>query len=319
MKKIVFLDSESVDFGDISLKPLIKLGSFKAYPYTPSDKIISRIKDATVVVTNKCNFDESILKRLNHTKLIQIAATGVNNVDLKAARKLGVGVSNVVGYSTDSVVQCTFAFLLALSMNLESHHQAVQKGCWKKSKHFTLGDYPYREVAGKTLGIIGYGAIGKKVARVAKAFGMEVIIAKIPGRSYQPSSSVKRVTLSALFKKADFISIHAPLSPLTKNLITARDLRMMKPSTNLINMARGGIINEVALLSALKKKQIAGAATDVLSVEPPSKGNPLLKAPRLLMSPHIAWASLESRERLVSEMALNIQAFLKGKRRNRIV
>ena len=316
--QIVFLDAGTLDYGDISLSAFQQLGQFKAYPLTPSTKVLSRVQDADIVITNKCIFDARMLNALKRTKSIHVAATGVNNVDLQAARRCGVSVTNVSGYSTDTVVQFTFAFILALAGSLVPYHQAVRKGRWSRSPMFTLGDYPNMEVAGKTLGIVGYGTIGKKVAKMARSFGMKVLVSRIPGRRYAKTDK-SRKTFNAVIQSSDFLSLHAPLSPLTQNLINARVIRKMKKGSFIINMARGGIVNERDLAKALRSGHLGGAACDVLSVEPPPANHVLLKAPNFLMTPHIAWGSRESRKRLVDEIILNIRAFQQGKRRNRVV
>lgn len=316
-EKIVFLDAGTLDYGDVSFKELHSLGKLKIYPKTPAPEILKRCQSASIVITNKCVFNKPILNRLKGLKLICIAATGTNNVDLKAARAAGIAVANVSGYSTESVVQCTFAFLLALAGNLLKFNQAAHDGRWSRSVFFTLADFPFHEINGKTLGIVGYGRIGKRVAQVAKAFGMKVLIAKIPGREY--SILANRVPLDTLVQKSDFLTLHAPLSGITQNLINSRLLRKIKKDAYLINMARGGLVDEKALAHSLKSGRLAGAAADVLAQEPPPKNHVLLKAPHFLLTPHVAWASVEARKRLVHEIAQNIRAFQHGKIRNRIV
>ncbi len=268
-------------------------------------------------MVNKCVLDAVLISRLKKLRCIAVAATGVNNVDLGAARKKGIAVMNVSGYSTESVVQATFAFLLALASNLVKYNEASHSGAWSRSPFFMLSDYPLTEIHGKTLGIVGYGAIGKRVGDVAKMFGMKIMPARIPGRKY--SGGAKHLPLQQVAQKADFLSVHAPLSPLTRNLIDARILRKMKKSACVINMARGGIVDEKALAQALKAGRIAGAASDVLTQEPPPKNHVLLGAPNMLLTPHVAWASLESRTRLASEIYKNLEAFLKGRKRNRVI
>lgn len=317
--KIVFLDAGTVNFGDVPLGIFNALGHFKTFRMTRPAKIPARIRGAAIVITNKCRIDRRILEQSPDLKCICVAATGTNNIDLKAAAEHGVAVTNVAGYSTETVTQFTFAFILALAGRLIPLNQASHDGTWSHSPFPLLPDPRIREVFGKTLGILGYGAIGKRVARIAKVFGMKVLVGKIPGRNYSPGQDVKRLSLAALAAQVDFLSIHAPLTPLTAGLINWRLLCKMKPSACLINMARGGIVNETDLRRALQSGRIAGAATDVLTQEPPPKGHVLLKAPHLLMTPHVAWASREARTRLVAEIAENMRAFLQGKRRNRVV
>ncbi len=315
--KIVFLDAGTLDYGDISLKSWQSLGLLKTYFNTPSSQRAARLRGASIAVVNKCVLDASVISQLPDLKAIAVAATGVNNVDLEAARKQGIAVMNVSGYSTESVVQWTFGFILALAGNLVKYNRDAHAGKWSRSPFFMLSAYPLTEIHGKTLGLVGCGTIGKRVAAVAESFGMKVMVARIPGRQY--SGKPKRYSLEETAKKADFLTIHAPLSPLTRNLIDGRILRKMKPSAGIINMARGGIVDEKALLTALKAGRIAGAASDVLTQEPPPRNHILLGAPNLILTPHIAWASREARERLVGEISLNLKAFLKGQKRNRVV
>ncbi|MBP9864979.1 MAG: D-2-hydroxyacid dehydrogenase [Candidatus Omnitrophica bacterium] len=316
--KIIFLDAGTVDYGDVPLQPLHKLGNLTAYFHSTRAQLIKRCQGALHVIANKCVFDREVFSQLPQLRSLHIAATGFNNIDLKAARECGIAVTNVRGYSTESVVQLTVGFILALATELLTLEGRVQQGAWAASPFFTLAPTRIHEVHGQTLGLIGYGAIGQRVAEVARALGMNVLTAKIPGRSYRSKEAAKRVSLKTLLQKSDFISIHAPLTPLTQGLIGQAELALMKPSAFLINMARGGIVQESALLDALKKKKIRGAALDVLAQEPPLANQPLLKAPNLLVTPHVAWASVEARTRLVQEVAQNILAFQKGRKRNRI-
>ena len=316
---IVFLDAGTVHYGDVSFGELKRLGRFKAYSKTDPDEIKRRVSRATVVITNKCRFDAGLLPRLKTVKLIAIAATGTNNVDLEAARREGIAVTNVSGYSTETVVQFTFAFLLALAGNLVKFNEASHDGRWSRSPFFTLPDFPIQEIAGKVLGIVGYGKIGKRVAQAARAFGMKILVARIPGKDYSSGGNPKRVSVDFFLRHSDFVTLHAPLSSLTKSLIDAKALRKMKRGAFLINMARGGLVDEKTLCGALKSRRLGGAAADVLNQEPPPKGHPLLKAPNFLLTPHIAWASREARSRLLHEIALNIKAFQRGVKRNRVV
>lgn len=316
--QIVFLDAGTVDYGDAPLEALKKQGSLKAYRATAPADLEKRARGADTVITNKCVFDARLLSRLRTLRLIVVAATGTNNVDLEAARRRAIGVTNVSGYSTETVVQCTFAFLLALAGNLVKFNKAAHRR-WPHAVFFTLPAFPLQEIHGKTLGIVGHGRIGKRVAEVARAFGMKVLIARLAGRRYTARERARRVGLDSLFRRSDFVTLHAPLTPATRGLINERSLRLMKRGSFLINMARGGLVDERALAEALKSGHLAGAAADVLSREPPPRNHVLLKAPNFLLTPHIAWASREARLRLVREISLNIRAFLKGKRRNRVV
>ncbi len=314
---VVLLDGGTLDYGDLSFDELKSTGALKVYSQTRPNQVAARIRGADQVVVNKCVLTGDVIKGAVGLKAVHVAATGVNNVDLEAAREAGIAVTNVAGYSTESVVQFTFAFLLALAGNLTHYDREIRKGGWSSSPFFMWPAFPVSEIHGKTLGIIGYGTIGRRVAQVGKAFGLSVLIARIPGRSYKSRDG--RVSLEAVLKQSDFITIHAPLTPMTKGLIDEKELRKMKNSACLINMARGGIVDEKALLKALKAHWIAGAATDVLAAEPPQRTEPLLKAPNLLLTPHMAWASLESRRRLIHEVAENVKAFSAGRKRNRVV
>ena len=337
--QIVFLDAGTVDYGDVSLEAIQKLGPFRAYRATPPREIEKRVGGASIVITNKCVFDARLLSRLKALRLIAIAATGTNNVDLERARRQGIRVTNVSGYSTETVVQCTFAFILALAGNLVKFNQAAHTR-WPASDFFTFPAFPLQEVHGKTLGIVGHGRIGKKVAKVARAFGMKVLVAGLPGRRYAEArrdsgwlsrepglrgqaqaagKKLRRANLESLFRRSNFVTLHAALTPVTRNLMNARNLGRMKRGSFLINMARGGLVDENALARALKSGRLAGAAADVLNQEPPPRNHVLLKAPNFSLTPHIAWASREARIRLIREVALNVQAFLEGRRRNRVV
>lgn len=320
MKKdcIVFLDAGTVDYGDVSFAALRRTGRLVTYPHSTPAQIIARCRGASHVITNKCVITREIFSKLPSLRSLHVSATGVNNIDLEAARQCGVAVTNVRGYSTESVVQLTVAFILALATQLRDLEGRVQSGAWASSRFFTLAPTAIHEVNGQTLGIVGYGDIGKRVAEVAAVLGMRVVTAKMPGRKYKGKEKFPRLSFEQVLKQADFISIHAPLTDETRGLIARKELSKMKKTAFIINMARGGIIDEPALLSALKKKRIRGAALDVLSKEPPESKNPLLKAPNLLVTPHVAWASVEARTRLIEEVAENIRAFQNGRKRSRV-
>lgn len=314
---IVFLDAGTLDYGDISFSALSKQGKLKLYHHTKPEQVLSRVSQAAIVITNKCRFDGKLFKRLPKLKMLCIAATGTNNVDLEAARHYGIAVTNVAGYSTEAVVQWTFAFILALAGDMPELLRKAKDGAWRRSAFFNYAPCRAIEINGKVLGILGYGTIGRRVASVAKSFGMKVLVGKIPAKSYK-AGNVSRVSFQTLVRQSDFLTLHTPLTPLTRDLINAKVLRTMKKGSCLINMARGGIVNEKALAKVLRSGHLRGAATDVLSQEPPEHGNPLLSSPRMLITPHIAWASREARSRLVEEMAENIRAFKAGRRRNRV-
>ena len=312
--KIVFLDSSTVDYGDIDFSPINALGNLICHRITSPDQIAERCKDAAIAITNKVVIDDAVISQCPNLKMIAEAATGYNNIDLIKAREKGITVANVPGYSTSTVVQLTMAFILALSTNLIKYNEAAHNGEWSRSDIFTLGTWPFFDLEGKTIGIMGLGAIGKEVARLCTAFGMKVIALKRDESTVD--SAYRRVTLQNIAEESDFISVHMPLTDYSKYIINSEFLSKMKKTAFIINMARGPIIEPVALREALENGTIAGAAIDVMEKEPPSADDPLLKAPNLIITPHIAWASIESRRRLVNEVAENIRSFLSGLKRN---
>jgi len=310
--QIVFLDCSTVDAGDVSFAPLTALGELVLHPVTPPDQIVSRCRDADIVLTNKTVMSREVLAACPKLRLVSITATGTNNVDLVAAKELGIRVSNVKGYSTRSVAQHTLCLLLNLATNI--HRYAAEPEAWAKSPHFTRLDYPMRDVAGRTLGIVGLGEIGMRVAELARGFEMNLIGLQRSGSAPSAPSAIARLAPEEFFATADFISLHCPLTPETQHLINAATLRLMKPTACLINTARGPLVDEAALLEALRQGIIGGAALDVLSVEPPAATQPLLSAnlPNLIVTPHTAWATTESRLRLLDGVRRNLTAFLAG-------
>lgn len=317
--KIVFLDAETGDCGDLDLHRLKALGEVKLYPRSNQAQILSRAENAEIIITNKCPLGESEFKALPQLKLIAVTATGYNNIHVESARKRGIAVANVAGYSTESVAAHAFLFILAFAHRLQEHHEAATRR-WKSSSLFAILDHPFSSLTGKTLGIVGYGSIGKRVARLAKSFGMKVLVAKIPGRKY--AASEKRLSLPQLLQKSDYVCLHSALSPQTHAMINAQSLAKMKKSAFLLNLSRGPLVDEAAVAKALLENKIAGYASDVMVQEPPPRKHPFWD-PRLknkiLLTPHIAWASRESRQLLMDEVCLNIEAFLKGRKRNRVV
>lgn len=310
----VFLDRGSLGHDTIDLAPLLgTLPEWRMYEATVAHEVAERIRDARVVVTNKAPINAEALAGAASLRLVCVAATGTNNVDLAAAAGRGVLVCNVRGYATAAVTQHVFSLMLALATQLPEYQAAVRAGRWQQSRQFCLLDFPITELAGKIMGIVGYGELGRSVARVAEAFGMTLRLAARPG-----GGAPGRVPLPELLREADVLSLHCPLTPQTRNLIGARELGLMKREAILINTARGGIVDEAALADALRRGRIAGAGIDVLSVEPPGYDSPLLAGdiPGLLVTPHIAWASREARQRLVAEVGENIRSFLAGHPRN---
>lgn len=311
----IFLDRDSLDRGDLDFFALDNLiDDWRFYGLTRPGDLNDRIRDAEIVVSNKVGIDEAAFQAASRLKLICVAATGYNNVDLDAAQRHGVTVCNVRGYATPSVSQHVFALILSLSIHLGSYRHAVMKGEWQRSPHFCLLDYPIEELAGRTLGIIGHGELGHAVAQLGEAFGMEVIIADHRGSAPRPG----RLTFEQVLAAADVLTLHCPLNSETRGLIGATEIQRMKPGALLINTARGGIVDEQALADALRDGWLGGAGIDVLSEEPPLHGNPLLAAdiPNLIVTPHIAWASRNARQRLLDEIGDNISAFLAGMPRN---
>jgi glycerate dehydrogenase len=309
----VFLDLETVDRDDLDLRLLESTLPEWSLLKETSD-VSKAIGNADIVVTNKICLDRDILHAAGQLKLVCIAATGTNNVDLVAARENDITVCNVRAYATASVVEHVFTLMLNLVRNLRKYHDAVDRGAWQNADGFCLLDYPVRELNGQTLGIIGYGELGKAVATVARAFGMQILVAQRAGTPADP----ERVPLDKLLSESNIISVHCPLTDSTRNLIGRRELALMRKDSILINTARGGIVNETALSEALRNGEIAGAGIDVLSEEPPRDGNPLLdpSLPNLILTPHIAWAGISARQALINEIAANIRAFLAGTPRN---
>jgi len=305
--KIVLLDS--ITLGEADLSIIGNEGEFVTYEMTAPHQVADRIKDAEVVVANKVYFGKEEMDSAEKLKLIAVTATGYNNVDIEEANKRGIKVANVKDYSTESVAQYTISCMMSLMMNLNRYDKSVKAGEWGTSDIFTLLKYPVTEMNGKTLGIVGYGAIGKRVGEMAKALGMKLIVAKRPGAVYEDS---ERLEFQEVLKTADVLCIHCPLSDETRNLISHKELDMMKKKSIIINPARGGIIDEKALAYALQNEKIAGAALDVLETEPPKDGSPLFSLDNVLITPHIAWSTIESRTRLLEGVKKNIKDFKLG-------
>lgn len=308
---IVLLDAETLGSSDLSA--IEKLGRFSSYQVTQKGDVIKRTADADVILTNKVVLDSAILAKLPKLKLICITATGMNNVDLEAAKKLKIEVKNVANYSTTSVAQHTLACVLNLSAKINYYDNFCKKGKWAKNAVFThiSDDFEMYDIAGKKWGIIGFGNIGKAVAKLAQSFGAEVVYFSTSGANNDKNFKQEK-DLKNLFKTCDIITIHAPLNEKTKNLVTKKELKLLKKDAILANMGRGGIVNEADLASALKKRDFY-FATDVLEAEPMIKKHPLLNKKfkyKILLTPHIAWAYKESRERLIKGIAKNIKDFL---------
>ncbi|MFJ2547328.1 2-hydroxyacid dehydrogenase [Pseudomonas sp. NPDC087612] len=316
-RRAVFLDHSSLDLGDLALDRLKAcFDELQLYPASAPGQVAERLQGASVAISNKVMIDAATLAACPELKLILVAATGTNNVDLQAARAQGVVVSNCQGYGTPSVAQHTLALLLALATRLSDYQKAVANGQWGQAKQFCLLDFPIVELEGKTLGLLGHGELGGAVARLAEAFGMRVLLGQLPGRPPRED----RIALDELLPQVDALTLHCPLNEHTRNLIGARQLDLLKPGAFVINTARGGLIDEQALADALRAGHLGGAATDVLSVEPPVNGNPLLAAdiPRLIVTPHSAWGAVESRQRIVEQLSENAEAFFAGSPRRQV-
>jgi len=324
MMKAVFLDKLSLDKDDLDFSLLLaNENSWTFYDRTSSDEVCERTKNAEVIVCNKVKLDKKVIDNAQNLKLICIAATGTNNIDLEYARIKGIRVCNVRAYGTPSVVQHVFVLLLMLLRNIPLYQSAVKNGDWQNSEEFCLLDYPIADLSGKILGIIGYGEIGQAVARVAEAFGMQVLITSRPDKIEQneKSDNSKTVPLAQLLSDSDVISLHCPLTEQTRNLISYTEFEIMKSSAYLINVARGGIVNETALKEALIANKIAGAAIDVLAEEPPNSDSILLQLdlPNLIITPHIAWASRTARQNLLNHIANNILQYYSGSEINCVI
>ena len=310
--KIVVLDGYTLNPGDLSWEDLEKLGELTVYDRTSPDKVVERAQDAEIVFTNKTPLGKDILASLPNLKFIGVLATGYNIVDTNVAKTNGVVVCNVPGYSTASVVQLVFALLLELTLHVQRHSDSVRDGKWARSVDFCFWDYPLIELADKTMGIIGFGSIGEKVADVATAFGMNIIGSKRHHTDQSHRKNFKWADIPELLAQSDVVTIHTPLLPETQGLINKQTLALMKPSAFLINTSRGPIVVDQDLADALNKGIIAGAGIDVLSKEPPAADNPLFSAKNCLITPHIAWATKEARTRLMAITVNNLVAFIDG-------
>jgi len=314
----VFLDEGSLNIGDIDLAPILNTPlNWQIFPATLPAEVEGRLQNVQVAITNKVILNESVLARTPDLRLICVAATGTNNVDLDAAAQRGISVCNVRDYASATVAEHVFALILMLARNLRAYQQAVHAGAWQRSPHFCVLGEPITELRGKTLGIVGYGSIGHNVAAIAKAFGMNVLVATRPGGE----TAAGRIVLNDLLPRVDVLTLHCPLADNTRGMIGEKELSRMQKHAILINTARGGIVDEAALVRCVREGRLGGAGIDVVATEPPPGDNPLLMfdSPRLIVTPHIAWASLEARQRLIDELALNVVSFLQGEARNRIV
>lgn len=314
--KIVVLDGYTCNPNDLSWDMFEKLGELTVYDRTKPNEVLQRAKDADVLITNKTVLNKEIISQLTLVKYIGVIATGYNVVDVAAAKEKGIVVTNVPGYSTASVAQHVFSLLLEITARVGHHDQTVKSGRWSSSLDFCYWNYPLMELADKTFGVLGYGRIGKQTAVIAKAFGMNVI-AYDRGRTNH-DGIVEKVSLPQLFTQSDIISLHVPLSDDTREIINKNSLSMMKEGVILINTSRGPLINESDLAQALLSKKVKAAGLDVLTQEPPAADNPLIPLDNCLITPHIAWAPIEARERLLHIAADNLKKFQEGIEQNRV-
>ncbi len=314
--KITVLDGYCLNPGDLSWEPLRQLGELEVFDRTPADHVAARAAGAEIVLTNKTPLPADVLRQLSELRYIGVLATGYNIVDLEAARRQGIVVCNVPTYGTDSVAQFVFALLLELCHRVQQHADAVRAGEWTKSADWSFWKSPLMELAGKTIGIVGFGRIGRQTAKIADAFGMRVIAHDVNQTDPPEYENFLWASLDDLLRESDVVSLHAPLFPATREMINARSLALMKPTAILINTSRGPLINDCDLGDALNAGRIAGAALDVLSTEPPPADHPLLTAKNCLITPHMAWATTEARRRLMEISVENVRMYLIGKPQN---
>ncbi len=313
--KIVMLDAYTTNPGDLSWDNFSVLGDLEVYDRTPSDKVIERSKDADILITNKTPITRKIIDCLPNLKFIALMSTGYNIVDYVYLKEKGIPVSNIPSYSTDAVAQLVMSFILELSMNVGLHSESVKSGEWSECADFCYWKTPLTELSGKTLGIFGLGKIGRAVAERAKAFGMD-IVAYVPRIHGDEPEYIKLLPLKEMLNVSDVVSMHCPLTPETEGVVNEDFIAEMKDGAYFINTSRGTVVNENALADALNSGKLGGAGLDVLSTEPPMKDNPLLSAKNCFITPHIAWASFETRKRLVGILYDNIRAFIDGKPQN---
>ena len=316
--KIVILDSYTLNPGDLSWQKIEALGETSIYEHTAADLVIERSKNADILIVNKVIINEHILQHLPKLKFIALTGTGFNNIDIQATQKRNIPVSNIRNYGTSAVAQHTFALILALTNHVDAHHQSVREGQWQNTRDFCYWNKPLLELHNKKIGIVGFGQIGQKVAEIAKGFGMKIM-------AYQPNieaglrDNVLFVNdIKTLFCEGDIVSLHCTLKPENQGFINKNLLQCMKKTAFFINTARGALTNEKDLFEALQNKTIAGAALDVLCVEPPTERHYLFDAPNCIVTPHNAWASFESRSRMMDLLHENMMAFLAGKPKNLI-
>jgi glycerate dehydrogenase len=311
--KIVILDGHTANPGDLSWEPLREFGALEVYDKTPNELILERSRGAQILLTNKTPLRKETLDALPDCRYIGELATGYDNIDISAAKERGITVTNIPAYSTDSVAQTVFALLCELTIGAGRHSKSVHDGNWCSSQYFTFWVHPLTELAGKTMGLVGFGNIGQKVARIAEAFDMSCLVFSRSRRDISSfSHTAYAESIEEVFSKADVVSLHCPMNKDTAGLANASRFALMKPAAFFLNTARGGLVCEQDLSDALNSGKIAGAGLDVLSTEPPSRNNPLLTAKNCVITPHIAWATTEARGRLVNQAIENLRSYLAG-------
>ena len=313
--KIVILDAYGMNPGDLSWKPMENLGDVKLYDRTAPKDVMERSKDADILLTNKVVLNANTINKLSNLKYIGVLATGYNVVDIEAAKKHGIVVTNIPAYSTDSVAQLTFAHILNITNRVGHYAKQNREGKWSASKDFVYWDTALHELTGKKIGIIGLGHIGHRVAEIAAAFHMDITAVTSKNASDLPPF-IRKTTISGLFAQSDIITLHCPLTPQTREMVNAESIKQMKDGAILINTSRGPLINEQDVADALTVGKLAGYGTDVLSTEPASKDNPLLKCPTAYITPHVAWATYEAGVILMDIATKNVEAFIQGKPQN---
>ncbi|MCE5277568.1 MAG: D-2-hydroxyacid dehydrogenase [Planctomycetaceae bacterium] len=314
--KIVILDAYATNPGDLSWAPLQALGECEIHDRTPAELTVARAAGAEIVLTNKTLLPAGVIEQLPLARYIGLLSTGTDAVDVAAAAAGGIVVCNVPAYSTQSVAEMVFAHLLNLTFHAAEHALGVRAGQWARNSDFCYSDFPLVELAGKTMGLVGFGQIGRAVARIALAMRMNVLVHTLRASE---AAGVTFVELDRIFADSDVVSLHCPLTDHTRRLVDARRLGMMKPTAFLINTSRGGVVDEPALAAALNAGRIAGAGLDVLSIEPPRESNVLIEAKNCYITPHIAWATKEARQRLINVVVENVRAFLAGKPQNAVL
>lgn len=313
--KAVLLEGDAVNHNDLSWEPLTKLIDTKIYANTTEQDKYEHIGDADVLFVNKIKMDEEVFERCPNIRYIGVCATGYNVIDIEAAKRHNVTVTNVPAYSTDSVAQLTWGLILESVCHISRHNESVHNGDWIKSEIFCYWLAPVTELAGKTIGVVGYGNIGRRVCEIAKAFNMNVLVNTAHPEKYS-DDKVLFTDIDTLFEKADIVSLHCPLTADTEKLINKSNINKMKDGVIIINVSRGGLVDEADLTEALKSGKVAAAGVDVVSVEPMKEDNPLLDAPNMTFTPHMGWASVDARKRLVDIVANNFKAFTEGRKEN---